>query len=84
VEVGDDKSDDEDTWKEKWVDEVEDQENLRKSVYNHPPIAHNSIIPSVGSKLCKDLLTCNRCWARDLVCIRPPVGQACNACRIMR
>ena len=57
---------------------------MRKSVYDCPPIPHNGIIPGVGSKLRKDLLTCDRCWARDLVWIWPPVCQACKACRITR
>ena len=83
-EIENDETDEEDTSKEDDMDELGDDDSSRKVKYSRPPIIHNGVIPAAGTKLRTDLLTCDRCWSKDLLCVRQQPGQACKACRTLR
>lgn len=84
LEIDNHAMDDEEMWQKEEVDQLHDEESSTQLRHNRPPINHKGIIPRVGTKLRAELLTCDRCWSKDLVCIRHPGGQACKACRSVR
>ena len=83
-QIKNDETDKEDTSKEDDMDKLRDDDLSRKVKYSWPPIIHNGVIPVAGTKLCTDLLTCDRCWSKDLLCIWQQPGQACKACKTLR
>ena len=66
------------------MDKLGDDNLSKKVKYSWPLIIHNGVIPAAGMKLHTDLLTCDRCWLKDLLCIRQQPGQACKACRTLQ
>ena len=83
-QIENDKTDEEDTSKEDDMDKLRDDDLSKKVKYSRPPIIHNGIIPAAGTKLHTDLLTCDRCWSKDFLCVRQQQGQACKACKTLR
>ena len=65
----DDNVTDNETRQEAEVDELGGKDSSRKQGHNHPLINHKGIIPRAGMKLCTELLTCDRCWSKDLLCV---------------
>lgn len=83
-DIENDETDEEEAGKEDEVDEVGDDDSSSKVKYTRPPITHKGVIPAAGTKLRADLLTCDRCWSKNVLCVRQQGGQACKACRTVR
>ena len=83
-EIDDNVTDDEETPQEAEVDELGGKDSSRKQGHDRPLIDHKGIIPRAGTKLRTELLTCDRCWSKDLLCVRQRGGQACKECRAVR
>ena len=77
-------TDDEDTGMEGESDHLADEDTSPKRCSDCLAFHHKGIIPPVGTKLRADILTCNRCWEKSLLCVRQPGGQVCKACRLIR
>ena len=49
------------------VDELGGKDSSRKQGHDRPLIDHKGIIPRAGTMLHTKLLTCDRCWSKDLL-----------------
>ena len=68
-EIDDNVTDDEETLQEAEVDELGGKDSSRKQGHDRPLIDHKGIIPRAGMKLRTELLTCDQCWSKDLLCV---------------
>ena len=69
-EIDNNVMDDEEMWQEADLDELGGKDSSRKQGHDRPLIDHKGIIPRAGTKLRTELLTCDQCWSKDLLCVR--------------